>query len=238
MLAPVRIMTEAQYKLYIDDFGRHFMMHSSAFLIPIRSVKKVYPWQGLKDMVTGMNTPVHGIRFTYGLNGSDLILVIEMIQDTAGVLSVIANSARVYDEMRDVFNAVDQTQMSTWALAYMNNVKVVRNDGEPFTSLGAAGTYPDPGSVWFPWDDTIRYLFGEFPLIENRYLVVTCMSAEYDLSPYPSEYRHGLGLNVAKLTQVGGQNLLVDDFDLINHAGRPAQGKAMDLGNLHPPKKP
>lgn|GEM_PF-6584152 len=237
-------MTKTQYGSYRDAFKAHFKLKDGTTYSEIEMTKKVISYNDLMALTKNIKDPADplSMRLTYGLDTSNhFVLLLELMEETAtGIVPVPGSLVRCTDfSSRGTPVPTSPAQQKTYSDAYINTVWYV--DGANDRHLTNGGNTPDPTSIWFDWEtEVMRELEANAP-VEGSWLVLDCMSAQYDLSGfgYPDAYRHGMGLNIAKVE--GG--VLTDHLDDIDHSlppadKDPANYKAMDLGNLHPPRWP
>ncbi len=248
---PTGPITTNDYQVYRNDHEDHFKVFTGVLfegqekLIPLNNVRHEVPWYKLAELVASYGGGVVGIQISYGLFQGAFLPVYEMVKLDGLEPTVITDSGWIYDVKEGAFKKASDTVRKDLMKHYTDSVRVKRTNAAAFNALDAAR---DPSSIFFSWNDRFVKLMNDNPgslpptLIvapnDPRYLVITCMAYEANLPPGSpnKEYRHALGLHVAKLVEHAGISVLVDQLNGSNTSDHTM--RAMDIGALCPPNCP
>ena len=236
-LNPKERMTASELLSFEADFHAHFRLND-AKLSPLRNTRTYWPWAKALDLMKEQNVQVEGVYINYGLAEGRFIPVLEFYsKDASGALVHKPDAAYVYG--LDQFHKIKDSERKSLVDAYLTGVLVKRKATDTsFVALRDQATPKDPRGIWYGLTNKLAHLLGGNPIVEDRWLAVSCISAEMnysDMMPFldEPEFRHLLALHVARPKLIRGTMVLVDLLDDQDDGSFAL--KAMDLGNVCPP---
>jgi hypothetical protein len=219
-------------------FHAHFRLNNTS-RSPLQNTRTYWPWADVLDLMKEhMDIAIKGIYINYGLAEGRFIPVLEFYHERAdGSLGHKPDAAYIHGHTG--FNKITDTQRKALVQKYINNVLVRRTAASStFDPLRDQIEPRDPRGIRYALIDKVHVLLGANPIVEDRSLVVSCISAACKYSDLlkmneVDEFRHLLCLHVARPKLVEGALVMVDLLDDHDHGNFAL--KAMDLGNVCPP---
>lgn len=230
-------MTASELLSFEAAFQVHFRLNDGQ-LSPIRNTRTYWPWAKVLELMEKQKVQIEGVYINYGLAEGRFIPVLEFYsKDAAGALVHKPDSAYVYG--LDGFQLIKDQERKALVDAYLNGVLVKRKATDTsYVKLRDQDEPKDPRGIWYGLATKLEILLGDNPIVEDRWIAVSCISAELkysDMMPFLNEpeFRHLLALHVARPKLVHGTKVLVDLLDDKDDGSFAL--KAMDLGNVCPP---
>lgn len=219
-------------------FHEHFRL-SDRNKSPIMNTRTYWPWADvLEIMKKHPDIDVKGIYINYGLAQGRFVPVLELYHELSnGSLGHKPDAAYIHGQAG--FHEINDTQRKALVQEYINKVVVRRKAGPTtFEALRDQVEPRDPRGIRYALQEKLMVVLGDNPIVEDRSLVVSCISAECTYSELlklneEPEFRHLLCLHIARPKLVEGALVMVDLLDDHDHGNFAL--KAMDLGNVCPP---